>query len=142
MRKVNWAKRAKYSAFGRTLCRLFGNEAGGVMMEYVILAVLIAAAVVVAVMFFGKNIKSGFNAMSQTVAGESTRAGEVVQQMKTDADTAETVTTGRRPEHPAERGIRPNRHALDDFGASVERRRQRIAPRLDDLTPVRTAVEN
>jgi hypothetical protein len=58
------------------------------------------------------------------------------------ADNAETATSGRRPEHPAERGIRPNRHAVDDFGASIEHRRQRIAPRLDDLTPVRTAGEN
>ena len=83
-------KRAKHSAMGRMLCRLLGDENGGVMMEYVILAVLIAAAVVVAVMYFGKNIKGGFNAMSQTVAGQSGDASATVQQMKTDA--AEGVT--------------------------------------------------
>ena len=35
-----------------------------VMMEYVILAVLIAAAVVVAVMVFGRTVKSEFNVAS------------------------------------------------------------------------------
>jgi len=84
--RVKWAKK---STLGRALCRLFGDEAGGVMMEYVILAVLIAAAVVVAVMFFGKNIKKGFNAMGQTVAGESGKAATDVQAMKTDADASE-----------------------------------------------------
>ena len=90
------ADRAKKSAMGRVLCRLLGDEAGGVMMEYVILAVLIAAAVVVAVMFFGKNIKGGFNAMSQTVAGESGKAATDVETMKTDADTSETESETHR----------------------------------------------
>ena len=94
--RSQWKKRAKYSAFERVLCRLFGDEAGGVMREYVILAVLIAAAVVVAVMFFGKNIKQGFNAMSQTVAGESGKASTAVQSMKTDADSAETESETHR----------------------------------------------
>ena len=88
-----WAKR---SALGRTLCRLFGDEAGGVMMEYVILAVLIAAAVVVAVMYFGKNIKGGFNAMSQTVAGESGEASRTVREMKRDADKGERKSEQHR----------------------------------------------
>jgi len=46
-----------------------------VMMEYVILAVLIAAAVVVAVMVFGRSVKSEFNVATKAM---------------TDAKTAET----------------------------------------------------
>lgn len=45
----------------KMLCRLMGDRAGGVMMEYVILAVLIAAAVVVAVAMFGKTIVGMFD---------------------------------------------------------------------------------
>lgn len=93
MKRVKWAKR---SALGRALCRLFGDRAGGVMMEYVILAVLVAAAVVVAVMFFGKNIKKGFNAMGQTVAGESGKAANDVAAMKADADTSEQTSEDHR----------------------------------------------
>jgi len=88
--------RAKRSALGRTLCRLFGDEAGGVMMEYVILAVLVAAAVVVAVMYFGKNIKGGFNAMSHTVAGESVEAKQTVRDMKRDAKKGERKSEQHR----------------------------------------------
>jgi len=91
--RTDWAKKKR---LGRLLCRLFGDEAGGVMMEYVILAVLIAAAVVVAVMFFGKNVKKGFNAMTQTVAGESGKAASDVQEMKADANTAETESETHR----------------------------------------------
>jgi Flp pilus assembly pilin Flp len=65
--------------------RLFGDEAGGVMMEYVILGLLVAAAAVVAVMYFGKNITMGFNAMSQTVSGQSKAAEKTVVQSKVEA---------------------------------------------------------
>ena len=45
----------------KMLCRLMGDRTGGVMMEYVILAVLIAAAVVVAVAMFGKTLVGMFD---------------------------------------------------------------------------------
>jgi Flp pilus assembly pilin Flp len=91
--RIKWAKKKR---LGRLLCRLFGDDTGGVMMEYVILAVLIAAAVVVAVMFFGKNIKKGFNAMGQTVAGQSAAAASDVQAMKADASTSESESETHR----------------------------------------------
>ena len=46
--------------------RRLGDRTGGVMMEYVILAVLIAAAVVVAVITFSRAVGDGF-----FVAGKS-----------------------------------------------------------------------
>jgi len=96
MKKKDRTRRAKASALGRLLCRICGDEAGGVMMEYVILAVLIAAAVVVAVMYFGKNIKGGFNAMSQTVAGKSQTAKQTVTDMQNDLENQATASEDHR----------------------------------------------
>ena len=42
-KKLNRIMRAKRSRIGRIVCRLLGDEKGAVTMEYVILAVLIAA---------------------------------------------------------------------------------------------------
>lgn len=57
----------------RMLRRLLGDRTGGVMMEYVILAVLIAAAVVVAVAMFGKTIVGMFDVAGK---GATTRHSE------------------------------------------------------------------
>lgn len=59
---------------GRVLRRLFGDERGGVMMEYVVLAVLIAAAVVVAVAMFGKTLVGMFDVGSKGATGRHTDA--------------------------------------------------------------------
>lgn len=64
-------KRWNKSRVKEALCRLMGDKAGGVMMEYVILAVLIAAAVVVAVAMFGKTLVGMFD-----VAGKATTTRE------------------------------------------------------------------
>jgi len=75
MKVSRWTiAKAKKRALGRLLCRLFGDEAGGVMMEYVILAVLVAAAVVVAVMVFGKTIMEMFGVATKAGAGEHSQA--------------------------------------------------------------------
>ena len=68
------------SRIKKVLCRVAGDRAGGVMMEYVILAVLIAAAVVVAVAMFGKTIVGMFNVAGK---GATTRHSEA----KTTLDT-------------------------------------------------------
>lgn len=59
--------RAKRTAFGRFLCRLAGDTAGAVMMEYVVLGVLIVAAVVGLVVAFGGTIGSAFKTMSTAI---------------------------------------------------------------------------
>ena len=51
--------RAKRTAFGRFLCRLVGDTAGAVMMEYVVLGVLVVA--------FGGTIGSAFETMSKAI---------------------------------------------------------------------------
>ena len=64
--------------FDRILRRVFGEERGGVMMEYVILAVLIAAAVVVAVAMFGKTLVGMFNVAAKGATGAHTKAHDTL----------------------------------------------------------------
>lgn len=59
--------RAKRSALGRVFCRLAGDRAGAVMMEYVILGVLVAVAVVALVGVFGRGLGGGIGAMIEAV---------------------------------------------------------------------------
>lgn len=67
-------QRVKNTRVGRLVCRLFGEEKGAVMMEYVIVAVLIAAAAVAAVIYFGKNITGMFATATEATVGNNTAA--------------------------------------------------------------------
>ena len=69
MKKASKIARAKRTRLGRILCRLAGDEAGAVMMEYVVLALLVCAAVVGIVMVFGDSISGMFKATTQTLQG-------------------------------------------------------------------------
>jgi Flp pilus assembly pilin Flp len=72
-------ERARKSRIGRMLCRLFGDEHGAVMMEYVILAVLIAAAAVVAVAMFGKTIVGMFDTAAKGATGDHSGAKSALE---------------------------------------------------------------
>ena len=68
----NWnIARAKKYWLGRLLCRLAGDDKGAVMMEYVIVAVLIAAGCVVAVIMFGKTITGQFGVAAKAASGQA-----------------------------------------------------------------------
>lgn len=67
-------QRMKKSRIGRVVRRLLGEERGAIMMEYVILAVLIAAAAVVAVAMFGKTIVGMFDSAARGATGDHTGA--------------------------------------------------------------------
>ena len=92
------------SRFGRLICRVFGEESGQAMMEYVIMAVLIAAAVAVGAWFFGKDIMNMFGVGGAAVTGNDTRADQMIEKAKegakqgqaaaTKADKAKIVTEG------------------------------------------------
>ena len=90
MRKMGAIARAKRSAIGRALCRLLGDEKGAVMMEYVILSVLVAAAVVVAVIYFGRTIMKQFGAAAAATAGETKKAEKLSQEATKEAKKADT----------------------------------------------------
>ena len=64
--------RAKRTALGRFLCRLAGDNAGAVMMEYVVLGVLVVAAVVGLVVAFGDTIGGGIKTMIAAIVHPST----------------------------------------------------------------------
>lgn len=88
--KLNRIMRVKRSRIGRIACRLLGDEKGAVMMEYVILGVLIAAAAVVAVTVFGKNIVAMFNVSTQAMSGNTEKAETTRSQQNTNAATDAT----------------------------------------------------
>ena len=67
-------RRWKNSRIHKLVCGVMGDKAGGVMMEYVILAVLIAAAVVVAVAMFGKTLVGMFNVAAKGATTQEAQA--------------------------------------------------------------------
>ncbi len=77
--------RAKRTALGRFLCRLFGDNAGQAMMEYVVIAVLIVAAAVGVVMIFGDNLKYQIQIAYYSMIGDTKTADEI--RKKRDANT-------------------------------------------------------
>ena len=88
-RKLAAIARAKRSALGRVICRLMGDETGAVMMEYVILSVLVAAAVVVAVIYFGRTIMKQFGAAANATAGETKQAEKMAKEAGKEAKNAD-----------------------------------------------------
>ena len=69
--------RAKRTAVGRFLCRLAGDNAGAVMMEYVVLGVMVVAAAVAIVMLFGQQIRVSWDKMLKALRGEPEAASQV-----------------------------------------------------------------
>jgi len=94
-------ERAKKSFVGKIICRVMGEETGAVMMEYVIVAVLIAAAVAVGAWFFGKDIMNMFGVAGAATTGNDTRADQMETKAQsgskeghnaaTQADKAKTI---------------------------------------------------
>ena len=82
----------KNSRFGRFITRVLGEEKGAVAMEYVILAVLVAAAIVVAVAVFGKTIVGMFDVAGKGASAQHTEAksslDKVQEDQKSGADQA------------------------------------------------------
>ena len=74
------------SMFAKGLRKTFGDKTGGVMMEYVILAVLIAAAVVVAVAMFGKTIVGMFDVAGKGATGDHGGAKTALEDTRADQD--------------------------------------------------------
>lgn len=79
-------KRLMNSRVRKVLCRMLGEKTGGVMMEYVILAVLIAAAVVVAVAMFGKTLVGMFGVAAKSATTRETGAKNELTTVRGDTD--------------------------------------------------------
>ncbi len=82
-------KRAKRTLLGRMLCKLTSDKTGAVMMEYVIVAVLIAAACIAGVAFFGEAIINMFGAAAQGATGDGKAALTAQEKARTTASTAQ-----------------------------------------------------
>lgn len=91
--KIRMAKRTR---LGRVFCRLAGDQTGAVMMEYVILGVMIAAAATLAAIFFGKTIVQSFTTMTQATAGQTTSAAKTAKSTVSTAKTAKSASEANR----------------------------------------------
>lgn len=89
-REMALIARAKRSALGRTMCRMMGDKTGAVMMEYVILAVLVAAAVVVAAIYFGRTIMKQFGSAAAATSGETKKSEKLSKEATKEATKADT----------------------------------------------------
>lgn len=74
---------AKRTRLGRFLCRLMGDEAGQGLMEYVVLGVLVIAAVVGVVVFFGDGLQNRFEVMYHAIFGHTQSVTTTQQQGET-----------------------------------------------------------
>lgn len=75
-------QRAKRTMFGRTLCRLFGEQTGAVLMEYVVLGVLVVAAVVGLAVVFGEQIGDNFELMVYALQGDDAKVESKKEEMQ------------------------------------------------------------
>lgn len=70
--------------------RLFGDSSGSVLMEYVVLGVMVVAAVVAIVLLFGAQMRAGFDKMTKALKGEPESAADVVDVEDDKIDAART----------------------------------------------------
>ena len=78
------------------MCRLLGDERGAVMMEYVMIAVLVAAAAVALFMVFGRSIRDKTNAMIGTMDGDPATAAATLDTERGNrmSDASAAMATG------------------------------------------------
>ena len=91
MKRKSFLKKATNSFVGRVLRRLLGEENGAVMMEYIVVGLLIAAACVLAVAYFGNTVTSMFASLAHSMAGDPTTASAVQNNANASA-TADFAT--------------------------------------------------
>ena len=94
-------RRAKRTLLGRVLCRLAGEEKGAVMMEYVIVAVMIAAAVAMGAYFFGKDILNMFGVAGAAATGDNQAAETQSASAKAGAAAGHNSATTHNKSFPS-----------------------------------------
>ncbi len=96
--------RAKATLFGRILCRLFGEQTGAVMMEYVVIGVLVVAAAVGIVTIFGETIVEQVDIMITSLVHGS----EAAEQKKADYQQKKDAKVNKAKASGANIGNRSN----------------------------------
>ena len=80
---------------GRVLRRLLGEEKGAVAMEYIVIALLVGAAVVALVMVFSGGLRNSTSTISKTInAGTVDEVKKVGDEHKTQRQKLLTENTG------------------------------------------------
>lgn len=90
-------KSLKATRAGRVMVRFLGEEKGAVLMEYVVLGVLLVAAVVAAVIVFGNRTRDSFGVMTRAEEGDTpgAAAAEAAAQARSTAGTAAAEANGQ-----------------------------------------------
>ena len=94
-------ERAKKTFVGKIVCRIMGEENGAVMMEYVIVAVMIAAAVAMGAYFFGKDILNMFDVAGAAATGDNTAAETQTTAAKAGAASGHNAATTHNKSFPS-----------------------------------------
>ena len=81
--------RAKSTALGRFICRLFGDEVGQGMMEYVIIGTLVVAAVVAIAIAFSDGLQNRFKVMLEALFGHTNAAATITTTGEASASSSE-----------------------------------------------------
>ena len=92
MKRKKISEKAKNLFVGRILRRLLGEEKGTVMMEYIVVGLLIAAACVVCIAAFGSSINGMFSSLAASMTGDHARGDTIQAAAKADAQA--NFTTG------------------------------------------------
>lgn len=69
--------------------KLFRNQSGQGMTEYIIIVAVIALAAIAAFSYFGKTVRTQTGAMSESLAGDKAAAGKSITDAKTAAGQAQ-----------------------------------------------------
>lgn len=90
--------RAKKTLCGRVLRRLLGEENGAVAMEYIVIALLVAAAVVALVMVFSGNLRNMLHKTNTLLEGTTVedvdKAGDAYNEEQEELKKKNETATG------------------------------------------------
>lgn len=89
-------QRAKRTLAGRLACRLLGDQTGAVLMEYVVLGAMVAAAAVALILIFGKGIRERIQEMIDALLGKPKVVNTITDEDIQKADgLGEDIATGK-----------------------------------------------
>jgi|GEM_PF-968968 len=108
MKRNGMIRKATKSFVGRVLRRLLGEEKGAVMMEYIVVGLLIAAACVIAVSAFGQTISQMFASLGTSVTGDHATATTVQNTAQSTMAAGATASDGYiAGQHSNKSGVAP-----------------------------------
>ena len=87
---MNRINRMKNTSLGRLVCRLVGEESGQAMMEYVVIAISIAAALVLILAIVGKAMYGQYDGVVNAIIGRPNKAAEKIDNNRTNTDAGLT----------------------------------------------------